>query len=40
VVDPWNILGLGGQFPLHEPGGESVSDPRVDELVSLVESIL
>jgi hypothetical protein len=40
AVDPWNILGLGGQFPLHEPGGESLPDPRVDDLVNAVESIL
>lgn len=40
AVDPWNILGLGGQFPLHEPGGESLSDPRVDDLVAATESIL
>lgn len=40
VVDPWNILGLGGQFPLHEAGGESLTDPRVDDLVAITESIL
>ena len=40
AVDPWNILGLSGQFPLHEPGGESLPDPRVDDLVSITGSIL
>ncbi len=40
AVDPWNILGLSGQFPLHEPGGESLPDPRVDDLVATVASIL
>ena len=40
AVDPWNILGLSGQFPLHEPGGESLPDPRVDDLVSTVGAIL
>ena len=40
VVDPWNILGLGGQFPLHEPGGESLTDSRVEDLVAITESIL
>jgi len=40
VVDPWNILGLGGQFPLHDPGGESLADPRVDDLVAIAGSIL
>ncbi|MFM8577601.1 MAG: hypothetical protein ACKOCN_02180 [Planctomycetaceae bacterium] len=33
MVDPWNILGFGGQFPLHDPGGESLPDPRIDDLV-------
>jgi len=40
AVDPWNILGLSGQFPLHEPGGESLPDPRVDDLVNITGSIL
>jgi len=40
AVDPWNILGLGGQFPLHEPGGESLPDPRVDDLVAMTGSLL
>ena len=40
AVDPWNILGLSGQFPLHEPGGESLADPRVDDLVNVTGSIL
>jgi len=40
TVDPWNILGLGGQFPLHEPGGESLTDPRVNDLVATTRSIL
>jgi hypothetical protein len=40
TVDPWNILGMAGQFPLHEPGGESLPDPRVDDLIAITESIL
>ncbi|MFM8284605.1 MAG: hypothetical protein ACKOCW_13720 [Planctomycetaceae bacterium] len=40
LVDPWNILGLGGQFPLHDPGGESLPDPRVDDLVTTTAAIL
>ncbi len=40
MVDPWNILGLAGQFPLHEPGGESLPDPRVDDLIDETASIL
>ncbi len=40
AVDPWNILGLAGQFPLHEPSGESLHDPRVDDLVHVTGTIL
>ena len=40
MVDPWNILGLSGQFPLHEPGGEGLPDPRVDDLVNATGSII
>ena len=40
MVDPWNILGLAGQFPLHEPGGESLPDPRVDDLIDETAAIL
>ena len=40
AVDPWNILGLAGQFPLHEPSGESLPDPRVDDLVAMTGTIL
>lgn len=40
AVDPWNILGLSGQFPLHEPSGESLPDPRVDDLVNVTATIL
>ena len=40
LVDPWNILGLAGQFPLHEPGGEALPDPRVDDLIGTVGNLL
>ena len=40
VVDPWNILGLSGQFPLHEASGESLPDPRVSDLVSATEAVM
>jgi hypothetical protein len=40
AVDPWNILGLAGQFPLHDPGGESLPDPRVEDLVATTGTIL
>jgi len=40
MVDPWNILGFGGQFPLHDPGGESLPDPRIDDLVATTGSLM
>lgn len=39
VVDPWNILGFGGQFSLFPAVENSISDHRVDELLDLVEQI-
>ncbi len=39
VVDPWNILGFGGQFSLFPAVENSIPDPRVDELLDLVEQI-
>jgi hypothetical protein len=39
-VDPWNILGFQGLYPLFPSREDSVHDPRVDELVSLVEQAL
>lgn len=39
VVDPWNILGFQGLFPLFTSREDSVQDPRVDELISLMEQI-
>lgn len=39
VVDPWNILGFQGLFPLFAAREDSVQDPRVDELIALVEQI-
>ena len=40
LVDPWNILGFAGQFPLHEPGGEALPDSRVDDLIGSVGNLL
>src|SRR5262249_18750910 len=37
VIDPWNILGFGGQFSLFPAIENSIPDPRVDELLDLVE---
>ena len=39
VIDPWNILGFGGQFSLFPAIENSIPDPRVDELLDLVEQI-
>jgi hypothetical protein len=39
VIDPWNILGFGGQFSLFPAMENSIPDPRVDELLDLVEQI-
>ncbi len=39
LVDPWNILGFQGQFPIFTALENSVRDHRVDELIALVERI-
>lgn len=36
LVDPWNILGFGGQFSLFPAVENSVRDHRVDELIDLM----
>jgi hypothetical protein len=36
-VDPWNILGFQGLFPLFASREDSVRDHRIDELIHLVE---
>ena len=36
MVDPWNILGFGGQFSLFAAVENSIPDPRVDELLDLM----
>jgi hypothetical protein len=40
LVDPWNILGFGGNFSLFPALENTVHDFRVDDLVDLVEQIL
>ncbi|HLJ11255.1 MAG TPA: hypothetical protein VKU82_08700, partial [Planctomycetaceae bacterium] len=37
IVDPWNILGFQGQFPLFAAREDSVSDQRVDKLLAMME---
>src|SRR5262249_28186397 len=36
-ADPWNILGFQGLFPLSGAREDSVRDPRIDELIGVVE---
>jgi len=40
LVDPWNILGFQGQFPLFSAREDSVPDQRVEVLLQLVEGLL
>jgi hypothetical protein len=40
LVDPWNIVGFGGNFSLFPAIENTVRDFRVDDLVELVEQIL
>ncbi|GEM_PF-1611391 len=37
--DPWNILGLGGHFPIFEWSQEGPIDPRLTFLISLMDTI-
>lgn len=39
LVDPWNILGFGGQYSLFPAVENSVYDHRVDELIGLISEI-
>jgi hypothetical protein len=36
-ADPWNVLGFQGLFPLSPAREDSVRDPRLDELVQVLE---
>src|SRR5262249_4458239 len=36
-ADPWNILGFQGLFPLSPAREDAVRDPRLDDLVGMVE---
>ena len=36
MVDPWNILGFGGQFSLFPSPENSMHDYRIDELINLM----
>jgi len=39
-ADPWNILGFQGLFPLFQSREDSIHDPRIDELIDVVERLL
>jgi hypothetical protein len=39
LVDPWNILGFGGQFSLFPAVENSVRDHRIDQLIRLMQRI-
>ena len=40
LVDPWNILGFAGQFPVFSAREDAIPDPRVETLMILVEGVL
>ncbi len=40
MADPWNILGFQGLYPLSPAREDSIRDPRIDELVQVVEYTL
>lgn len=40
LVDPWNIIGFGGNFSLFPALENTVHDFRVDDLIDLVEQVL
>ncbi len=39
LIDPWNILGFGGQYSLFSGPENSINDDRVDDLIDLVSSV-
>ena len=39
LVDPWNILGFHGQFPLFSSREDAIPDNRVETLVELMEGV-
>ncbi|MBS0262458.1 MAG: hypothetical protein JSS02_10950, partial [Planctomycetes bacterium] len=39
LVDPWNVLGFQGHFPLFMAREDSVADPRIDKLVSIMDQL-
>ncbi len=39
LMDPWNVLGFGGQFPLFHSPDSAMYDFRIDQLVDLLEGL-
>ncbi len=39
LVDPWNILGLGGQYPRFQAMEDAVRDTRIDDLVHVIDQL-
>jgi hypothetical protein len=39
LVDPWNILGFQGMFPLASAQEDSVRDTRIDDLIFMMEGL-
>jgi len=39
IVDPWNILGFGGQYPRFQALEDSVRDGRIDDLIHVVDQM-
>jgi hypothetical protein len=39
LVDPWNILGFQGLFPLSAAQEDSMRDPRVDDLTQVIDEL-
>lgn len=39
LIDPWNVLGFQGYFPLFHTREDAVNDPRVERLTELMEQI-
>src|SRR5947208_7368333 len=39
LPDPWNILGFQGMFPLSAAQEDSIRDPRIDDLINVMEHL-
>ncbi|MCS6977083.1 MAG: hypothetical protein NZM31_08775 [Gemmatales bacterium] len=37
LVDPWNVLGFAGHFPLFSAAEDSIPDPRIEDLTRVME---